>query len=66
MCGGLRASLVIGGTPEENDRYVKELLEEVMPGGGFILAPDVAALPRETPIENLRAVYEAVERYGYY
>ncbi|NLY39529.1 MAG: hypothetical protein GX044_09555 [Firmicutes bacterium] len=66
VCGGLRASLVIGGTPEENDRYVKELLEEVMPGGGFILAPDVAALPRETPIENLRAVYEAVERYGYY
>jgi uroporphyrinogen-III decarboxylase len=66
VSGGLKASMMIVGTPEDNERYIMELLEELKPGGGFILSPDVLALPRETPIENLKAVYEAVEKYGYY
>jgi uroporphyrinogen-III decarboxylase len=66
VSGGLKSSLVIGGTPEENDLYVKELLDEVKYGGGFILSPDVLTLPRDIPIENLKAVYQAVEKYGYY
>jgi len=45
---------------------VKSLLEEVKPGGGFILAPGVADIPKETPSENLKALIEAVENYGRY
>ena len=60
-------SLVIGGTPETIDSYIKELLEKVKPkGGGFILAANVATAPRETPVENLHAVIKAVEKYGWY
>jgi len=54
-------SLIASGTPEEIDKYVKDLLEKVKPGGGFILAPGVAAAPADTPIENINALIEAVE-----
>ena len=48
--GGIDVGVVIGGTPAKIDEYMKELLGEMMPGGGFILA-NVNNLPRETPIE---------------
>lgn len=66
VMGGLPINLIIGGTPEEIDEYIKDLLPQVMPGGGFILAPGVNNLTAQTPVENLRAVIEAVEKYGYY
>ncbi|HZK25739.1 MAG TPA: uroporphyrinogen decarboxylase family protein [Oscillospiraceae bacterium] len=66
IIGGLDVGMVIASTPAKLDEYIKELLGEMMPGGGFILAPNVGNLPRETPIENIRAVYEAVEKYGKY
>ena len=60
-------SLVIGGTPETIDSYIKDLFEKVKPGGGgFILAANVATAPRETPAENLHAVIKAVDKYGWY
>jgi uroporphyrinogen-III decarboxylase len=66
IMGGIDVGVVIGGTPAKIDEYMKELLGEMMPGGGFILSANVNNLPRETPIENIRAVYEAVEKYGKY
>lgn len=67
VAGGLPISLVIGGTPEKIDSYIKELFEKVKPnGGGFILAAGVSAAPRDTPVENLHAVIKAVEKYGWY
>ena len=64
--GGIDVGMVISSTPAMLDEYIKEILGEMMPGGGFILAPNIGNLPRETPIENIRAVYEAVEKYGKY
>ena len=64
VMGGIPISLIASGTPEEIDKYVKDLLEKVKPGGGFILAPGVAAAPADTPIENINALIEAVEKYG--
>ncbi|MCG0276828.1 MAG: hypothetical protein L5655_11880 [Thermosediminibacteraceae bacterium] len=64
VMGGVPTSLILSGTPEKIDAYIKELLEEVKPGGGFILAPGVGIAPRETPIENIKALIEAVEKYG--
>ncbi|HZK25323.1 MAG TPA: uroporphyrinogen decarboxylase family protein [Oscillospiraceae bacterium] len=66
IMGGIDVGMVIGSTPAKLDEYIKELLGEMMPGGGFILSPNIGTLPRETPMENIRAVYEAVEKYGKY
>lgn len=64
--GGIETGMVIASTPAMLDEYIKELLGDMMPGGGFILAPNVGNFPRGTAIENIRAVYEAVEKYGKY
>ncbi|HZK25322.1 MAG TPA: uroporphyrinogen decarboxylase family protein [Oscillospiraceae bacterium] len=66
IMGGIDTGMIITSTPAKLDEYIKELLGEMMPGGGFILSPNIGTLPRETPIENIRAVYEAVEKYGKY
>jgi len=62
--GGVPISLLVTGTPEIIEEYVKNLLEQVKPGGGFILSTDIGTAPRETPIENIHALIEAVEKYG--
>ncbi|HHX04379.1 MAG TPA: hypothetical protein GX733_08850 [Tissierellia bacterium] len=66
VAGGLPISLIVSGTPEKIDEYIKELFEQVKPGGGFILSPSIGTAPAETPLENIRAVIDAVEKYGYY
>ena len=66
IMGGIPISLIISGTPEKIDAYVKELLEEMKPGGGYILTANVSIAPKDTPVENIRALVEAVEKYGNY
>lgn len=66
IMGGLDVSDVIALTPAQLDQQIKELFAEMMPGGGFIFSPNIGNCPRGTPIENVRAVYEAVEKYGKY
>jgi uroporphyrinogen-III decarboxylase len=64
VVGGIPVSLLVGGTPERIKEYVKNLLEQVKPGGGFMLSPNIGTAPAETPLENLTALIEAVELYG--
>ena len=66
VMGGVPISLIVSGTPEKIDAYVKELLEDVKPGGGYILTTSVGVAPRDTPLENIRALASAVEKYGKY
>ena len=66
IMGGIDVSDIISSTPAKLDQQVKELFDEVAPGGGFIFSPNIGNCPRGTPIENIRAVYEAVEKYGKY
>ncbi|MDI9472832.1 MAG: uroporphyrinogen decarboxylase family protein [Bacillota bacterium] len=66
VAGGLPISLIVSGTPERIDAYIKELFEQVKPGGGFILSPSIGNAPEGTSLENIRAVIDAVEKYGYY
>ncbi len=66
VAGGLPIGLVVGGTPESIDAHIKDLFEKVKPGGGFILLPSIGAAPAGTPPQNIRAVIDAVEKYGYY
>ena len=48
-------------TPDEIEREVNRLMDEVGRGGGFILAPCHHIQP-DTPLENVLAVYRAVAR----
>jgi uroporphyrinogen-III decarboxylase len=66
IMGGVPISLIVSSTPEKIDAYVKELLEDVKPGGGYILTTSVGVAPRDTPLENIRALASAVEKYGKY
>jgi hypothetical protein len=66
IAGGLPISMVINGTPESIDAFIKDLFDKVKPGGGFILAPSISTAPVGTPYENIHAVIQAVEKYGYY
>jgi len=67
VMGGVPASLLISGTPNKIEEHIKKLLEEVKPGGGFILAVDITmGLTPQTPLENVKAMIDAVEKYGKY
>ncbi|MBZ4677230.1 MAG: uroporphyrinogen-III decarboxylase [Anaerophaga sp.] len=62
--GGLDEELLLRkGTPHRVKEGVKELLDVMSPGGGFILGPS-HKLKVETPVENVVAMYEAVKEYG--
>ncbi len=65
IVGGPPSSLFIGGTPAKVEEYVKGLLEDVKPGGGFILSPAVS-IPGNARPENVRALLRAVEKHGVY
>jgi len=65
--GGLDShNVLIDGTPELTRRKTRELLEIMMPGGGFILSPSHDYLLAETPLENALALYDAAREYGRY
>jgi len=53
------------GTPDEVDREVKERIREVGPGGGYIVT-SANSLTDYCKPENVRAMAEAVEKYGKY
>jgi len=52
-------------TVEETKAYVKDRIEKIGAGGGYICAPSHNIQP-DTPFENVLAMYEAIEEYGYY
>ena len=53
------------GTPELIERTVKEAMEIGKPGGGFILGSS-DSFREGTPIENIRAYFNAARKYGSY
>lgn len=50
------------GSPEEVKAEVRRRLEDLTPGGGYILTPRWALRP-EVPPRNICAIYEAVSEY---
>lgn len=65
IMGGIPGSLLAGGTPEKVREHVKSLLEDLKPGGGFALAPAEASSLDVKP-ENIKALTDAVKKYGKY
>ena len=53
------------GTTEDVRREVKERMEVMKPGGGYIMAPTHCIQP-DTPVENILAMYEAGLEFGRY
>ncbi len=53
------------GTPEDVVSNVRETLEIMMPGSGYILSP-THQVQDNTPTENVVAMYDAARKYGVY
>jgi len=53
------------GSPERVERAVKDIVEAAKPGGGYIFCTG-EGVPDSTPKENVRAMMEAVKKYGGY
>ncbi len=65
FCGALDEELLLRqGTPTQVKEGVKQLLDTMAPGGGFILGPS-HKLKVETPVENVLAMYEAAKEWKY-
>ncbi len=58
--------VLIEGTPETVRRDTREVLELMMPGGGFIAGASHDTILEETPVENVLAMFDAVREFGVY
>ena len=63
---GAASSLnLASATPEEISAEVKGLIENLAPGGGFILCPSNHLL-EDMPVENILALYDTAYEFGWY
>jgi uroporphyrinogen decarboxylase len=58
--------VLIKGTPGLVRTKVREVLDIMKPGGGYIVSPSHDYLLLETPVENVLALYETVREFGGY
>jgi uroporphyrinogen decarboxylase len=59
------AGVVARGTVEQTVENVRQTLEVMMPGGGYMLSP-THMLQDNSPTENVVAMYDAARRFGNY
>jgi uroporphyrinogen-III decarboxylase len=62
--GGVPASLLVAGTPEDVKEHCRRLVETAAVGGGFIM--DASSGLDDAKPENVRAMFEATREYGRY
>jgi uroporphyrinogen decarboxylase len=65
LSGDVPAALLTVGSPSEVDEHCKKLITIVGRNGGFILS-NGCTMPANSKHENVRAMFEAVEKYGRY
>jgi uroporphyrinogen decarboxylase len=58
--------VLIEGHPDLVKTKTREVLEIMMPDGGYIASPSHDYLLPETPIENIITLYETIQEYGEY
>jgi len=58
--------VLIEGTPESVRRDTREVLEIMMPGGGFIAGASHDTILEETPVENVLAMFDTIRDSGVY
>ena len=62
--GNLSPSMMTTGTPDEVDAAVKHLVENVFNKGGSLILDGAFGIPDETPVENVRAMFDAARKYA--
>ncbi len=62
--GNLSPSMMTTGTPEQVDAAVKHLVDNVWAKGGKLILDTAFGLPDETPVENVRAMFDAARKYA--
>lgn len=66
FCGAIDTQQVLPfGTPRQVQQEVQRVIKQLAPGGGYLLAA-VHTITDQVPVENVIAMIEAVEEYGYY
>jgi len=65
LLGNVDVNTLSAGTPEDVRREVRQLLSEVAPGGGYVLASG-NSLPTYAKPENVRAMIDTLAEYGEY
>jgi len=58
--------VLIEGTPDLVRRRVREVLEIMMPGGGYIGGASHDYILEETPVENVVAMFDTIREFGVY
>jgi hypothetical protein len=57
---------LIDGTPEYVVKKTREVLDVMMPGGGFVAGASHDTILEETPVENVVAMFDSIREYGIY
>ena len=63
FCGNIDMGLLVEGQPEDIDKAVQELIEQLGPGGGFVLSSG-NSIAKYIPLANYRAMLNALRKYG--
>lgn len=58
--------VLIQGTPESVRASTREVLEIMKPGGGYIAGASHDSILEETPVENVVAMFDAIQEFGAY
>jgi uroporphyrinogen-III decarboxylase len=58
--------VVIEGTPDYVKKETRRTLDIMKPGGGFVAGASHDFLLPETPLENVLAMFDAVDEFGKY
>jgi len=58
--------VLINGTPESVRRDVRQVLELMMPGGGYVAGASHDTILEETPLENVLSMLDTVREFGVY
>jgi uroporphyrinogen decarboxylase len=58
--------ILLDGTPDSVRQSTGEVLEIMMPGGGYIAGASHDTILEETPVENVVAMFDAIREFGVY
>jgi uroporphyrinogen-III decarboxylase len=64
--GNVPASLLITGSPQQVEDYIKKMIEGCAEGGGYLVDGGVSGIPDEAKMGNVKAMTDAVFKYGVY
>ncbi|MBP1628642.1 MAG: hemE 1 [Holophagaceae bacterium] len=65
LMGDMKSPLFATGTPDDVDAYAKKLIGTIGKGGGLIYSSG-CSIPINARHENVKAFFDAVEKYGRY